>query len=68
MEELGSDSYLYGHLAGGGWKEEGLEEETSGQIVVRTAPLSGVMKGDVVHVQIVDGGLHVFSKATGQRI
>ncbi|MDK8244113.1 MULTISPECIES: ABC transporter ATP-binding protein [Corynebacterium] len=68
VEELGSDSYLYGHLAGGGWKEEGLEEETSGQIVVRTAPLSGVMKGDVVHVQIVDGGLHVFSKATGQRI
>ena len=68
VEELGSDSYLYGHLAGGGWKEEGLDGETSGQIVVRTAPLSGIMKGDVVHVQIVDGGLHVFSKATGQRI
>ena len=68
VEELGSDSFLYGHLAGGGWKEEGLQEETSGQIVVRTAPLSGVREGDVVHAQIAEGGLHAFSKATGQRI
>ncbi|AIJ34494.1 ABC transporter ATP-binding protein [Corynebacterium imitans] len=68
VEELGSDSYLYGHLAGGGWKEEGMQEETSGQIVVRTAPLSGVMKGDVVHAQIAEGGLHAFSKTTGERL
>ena len=68
VEELGSDSYLYGHLAGGGWKEEGMQEETSGQIVVRTAPLSGVHKGDVVHAQIAEGGLHAFSKATGERL
>lgn len=72
VEELGSDSYVYGHLAGGGWREVGLEEGREGaasdQIVVRTPPLSGAKKGDVIHARIKEGGLHVFSKATGQRI
>ena len=72
VEELGSDSYVYGHLAGGGWREAGLEEGREGaasdQIVVRTPPLSGAKKGDVIHARIKEGGLHVFSKATGQRI
>lgn len=68
VEELGSDSYLYGHLAGGGWKGEGVENDNAAQIVVRTPPLSGAKKGDTVHAQIVDGGLHAFSKATGNRI
>ena len=38
VEELGSDSFLYGHLAGGGWKEEGLQEETSVSYTHLTLP------------------------------
>ncbi|UIZ92126.1 sn-glycerol-3-phosphate ABC transporter ATP-binding protein UgpC [Corynebacterium sp. CNCTC7651] len=68
VEELGSDSYVYGHLAGGGWHDEGADEGSAGQIVVRTQPLSGVRERDIIHVRIKEGGLHAFSKATGQRI
>ena len=68
VEELGSDSYIYGHLAGGGWRDAGRDESAAGQIVVRTPPLSGAREGDVIHVRIKDGGLHAFSKATGNRI
>ncbi|WP_291314444.1 ABC transporter ATP-binding protein [Corynebacterium sp. UBA2622] len=65
VEELGSDSYLYGQLAGGGWAAEGSSPESTGHIVVRTPPLSGVQPGDVIHVQIEEGGLHAFSKQSG---
>lgn len=68
VEELGSDSFVYGHLAGGGWREVGRDEGAAGQIVVRTPPLSGAREGDIIHARIVDGGLHAFSKATGTRI
>jgi len=71
VEELGSDSYVYGHLAGGGWRNEGIvegEDGNSSQIVVRTPPLSGAREGDTIHVRIVDGGLHAFSKSTENRI
>ncbi|MEH0147983.1 sn-glycerol-3-phosphate ABC transporter ATP-binding protein UgpC [Corynebacterium sp. Q4381] len=68
VEELGSDSYVYGHLAGGSWRAAGRDESDAGQIVVRTPPLSGAREGDVIHVRIKDGGLHAFSKATGNRI
>ena len=68
VEELGSDSYIYGHLAGGGWRDAGRDESAAGQIVVRTPPLSGAREGDGIHVRIKDGGLHAFSKATGNRI
>lgn len=68
VEELGSDSYVYGHLAGGGWREEGRDEGAAGQIVVRTPPLSGTREDDVIHVRITEGGLHAFSKSTGQRL
>ena len=69
VEELGSDSYIYGHLAGGGWVDEGMSEDgAADQIVVRVPPLSGIREGDVIHAAIKDGGLHVFSKATGNRL
>ncbi|SDM01769.1 multiple sugar transport system ATP-binding protein [Corynebacterium mycetoides] len=55
VEELGSDSYLYGTLAGG-------------DLVVRTPPRSGVREGDTVHVRVVPGELHAFSASTGERI
>ena len=70
VEELGSDSYVYGHLSGGGWRDAGRGDEDSnpGQIVVRTPPMSGVREGDVIHARIKDGGLHAFSRATGRRL
>lgn len=68
VEELGSDSYVYGHLAGGGWRDEGRDEGSAGQIVVRTPPLSGTREGDIIHARIAEGGLHAFSKTTGQRL
>ena len=67
-EELGSDSYVYGSLVGGEWREEGTDDAAAGQIVVRVAPMSGYSKGDVIHVTINEGGLHAFSKSTGKRI
>ena len=67
-EELGSDSYVYGSLVGGQWREEGSDDAAAGQIVVRVAPMSGYKKGDVIHVTINEGGLHAFSKSTGKRI
>lgn len=58
VEELGSDSYVYGTLPG-------LEEQ---QVVVRVPPMSGLHKGDTVHVAIDDGALHAFSAETGERL
>ncbi|AQQ16350.1 Trehalose import ATP-binding protein SugC [Corynebacterium glaucum] len=73
VEELGSDAYVYGQLAGGGWNEAGAraddERETvSNQIVVRTPPLTEAKRGDVIHVQVREGGLHAFAPSTGNRI
>ncbi|AWB84940.1 ABC transporter ATP-binding protein [Corynebacterium liangguodongii] len=56
VEELGSDSYLYGTLAG---RDE--------QVVLRAAPHSAVRPGEAVHARIT-GALHAFSAATGERI
>ena len=61
VEELGSDAYVYGQLAGGGWNEAGAraddERETvSNQIVVRTPPLTEAKRGDVIHVQVREAG------------
>ena len=67
-EELGSDSYIYGHLVGGEWREEGTDDSVAGKIVVRVAPMSGIKGGDIIHATVNEGGLHVFSKATGERI
>jgi len=30
--------------------------------------MSGIKGGDIIHVAVNEGGLHVFSKATGKRI
>lgn len=59
VEELGSDSYLYGHIVG---------DDAEKHIVVRTPPRSGVESGQVVHVKPREGHVHAFSPATGQRV
>ncbi|MCT1412915.1 ABC transporter ATP-binding protein [Corynebacterium sanguinis] len=68
VEELGSDSYLYGHLDGGGWIPEGQADDSTGSIVVRTPPRSDVREGELIHARVTPGGLHAFSASTGERI
>ncbi|SDS72264.1 ABC transporter ATP-binding protein [Corynebacterium timonense] len=68
VEELGSDSYLYCALAGGGWTSEGSAEGSTGHIVVRTGPRAGYGRGDALRVQVAEGGLHAFDARTGERL
>ncbi|WP_342318712.1 ABC transporter ATP-binding protein [Corynebacterium mayonis] len=68
VEELGSDSYLYGNLAGGGWVPEGHGTESTGHIVVRTGPRAGVEAGEIINVEVVEGGLHMFDVESGKRL
>ncbi|WIM67662.1 sn-glycerol-3-phosphate ABC transporter ATP-binding protein UgpC [Corynebacterium breve] len=67
VEELGSDSYLYGHLAGAQWRGVG-ENQVASQIVLRAEPHLAPAAGEVVHVRVREGGLHTFSPATGERL
>ncbi|MDR2723092.1 MAG: sn-glycerol-3-phosphate ABC transporter ATP-binding protein UgpC [Cellulomonadaceae bacterium] len=64
VENLGSDSFLYGKL-----KDDAaaLHAGDSDQVIVRVAPGS-VNKGDVINVVIKPGQAHVFSAATGERL
>ena len=72
VEELGSDSYLYGTLVGGGNLSSGTDSNpdasTSNNIVVRTAPHTAPKPGDTVRLTIKPGMLHAFSATTGKRI
>ncbi len=72
VEELGSDSYMYGRLVGGGDLGSGTDanpdDESTDQIIIRTAPHTAPPKGSVVYVRIKEGGQHNFSKATGNRL
>ncbi|AKK04759.1 ATPase component of ABC-type sugar transporter [Corynebacterium mustelae] len=60
VEELGSDSYLYGHITGVSGERQ--------QIVVRALPNIAPEPGTVVHVRITEGGQHNFSAATTNRL
>lgn len=69
VEELGSDSYLYGHLVGGGSLGSGMDgSPLSDQVVIRALPNVAPQRGTVIHVRIKDGGQHNFSAATGKRL
>ncbi|MBP3089248.1 sn-glycerol-3-phosphate ABC transporter ATP-binding protein UgpC [Corynebacterium sp. sy017] len=70
VEELGSDSYLYGRLVGGGQLSSGAEQnpEKSDQIVVRALPHVAPQPGTVVYARIREDGQHFFSSTTGQRL
>lgn len=69
VEELGSDAFVYGELAGAG---EAAKDIHSGagdaQIIVRVDPRQVPMKGDTIWVAIRPGERHVFSPASGVRI
>lgn len=68
VEELGSDAYVYGRLAG---STEGLgstDEGSAKQIIVRVPPRTAPARGGVIHARIRPGQQHNFSAATGMRL
>jgi multiple sugar transport system ATP-binding protein len=69
VEELGSDVFIYGSLAG---DKELAEHVSSGagdaQIVVRGDPRHAPLKGDKIWATIREGEQHAFSAATGRRL
>ena len=70
VEELGSDAYVYGHLAGaeeGGSLGSGAEGAGK-QLIVRVPPRTAPDRGGVVHVRIRKGQQHNFSASTGERL
>ena len=70
VEELGSDAYVYGHLAGAA-EGEALgsgAEGTGKQLIVRVPPRTAPARGGVLHVRIREGQQHNFSAATGARL
>ncbi|MFV8381449.1 sn-glycerol-3-phosphate ABC transporter ATP-binding protein UgpC [Corynebacterium hindlerae] len=72
VEELGSDAYMYGKLEGGGNLGSGTDanpdDESTDQIIIRTAPHAAPPIGSIVHVRIREGAQHNFSPATGDRL
>ncbi|MBD8062735.1 ABC transporter ATP-binding protein [Oceanitalea stevensii] len=69
VEELGSDAFVYGRLAG---SQELASHITSGagdsQIIVRIDPRDVPMKGDTIHARIRVGEQHNFAVSTGERL
>ncbi|MDT8909679.1 sn-glycerol-3-phosphate ABC transporter ATP-binding protein UgpC [Amycolatopsis sp. PS_44_ISF1] len=62
VEELGSDAYVYGKLAG----EDA--EGTQPTVVARVDPRTPPRMGDTLHLRIRSDELHVFSGTTGLRL
>ena len=70
VEELGSDAYVYGHLAGAA-EGEALgsgAEGTGKQLIVRVPPRTAPGRGGVLYVRIREGQQHNFSASTGVRL
>jgi multiple sugar transport system ATP-binding protein len=57
VEDLGSDSYIYGHLAG----------DKNSKIIVR-AGREHPRPGEVIKVSVDTGHLHLFDAVTGERV
>ena len=70
VEELGSDAYIYGHLAGADSGHGlGLGNEGKGeQLIVRVPPRTAPKPGGVIHTRIKAGQQHNFSASTGDRL
>ena len=70
VEELGSDAYIYGHLAGAD-SGHGLGSGNEGkgeQLIVRVPPRTAPKPGGVIHTRIKEGQQHNFSASTGDRL
>ncbi|WP_175954465.1 ABC transporter ATP-binding protein [Schaalia sp. Marseille-Q2122] len=69
VEELGSDAFIYGHLAGGHGEALGSGEEgKGGQLIVRVPPRTAPARGGIIHTRILPGQQHNFSASTGMRL
>ncbi|WP_026459915.1 ABC transporter ATP-binding protein [Schaalia suimastitidis] len=68
VEELGSDAYVYGHLAGATQGLGSGAEGTAKQLIVRVPPRTAPARGGVIHARIREGQQHNFSAATGNRL
>lgn len=69
VEELGSDAFIYGHLAGQSAEDLGSTADGKPtQLIVRVAPRTAPGRGGVVHTRILPGQQHNFSAATGKRL
>lgn len=71
VEELGSDAYVYGRLAGaesGHGLGSGQDDGSREQVVVRVPPNSIKGAGTVIHTMIKQGHQHNFSASTGKRL
>ena len=70
VAELGSDAYIYGHLAGAD-SGHGLGSGSEGkgeQLIVRVPPRTAPKPGGVIHTRIKEGQQHNFSASTGERL
>lgn len=70
-EELGSDTYLYGHLSGSDGNLSAaapVAAQNATDIVMRVNANTHVQTGETVHAAIAGGGLHVFSSGDGERL
>ena len=70
VEELGSDAYIYGHLAGAD-SGHGLGSGSEGkgeQLIARVPPRTAPKPGGVIHTRIKEGQQHNFSASTGERL
>ncbi|MDU0477699.1 sn-glycerol-3-phosphate ABC transporter ATP-binding protein UgpC [Staphylococcus chromogenes] len=71
VEDLGSDSYLYGTVQGGeisSGTQSNPDHEAQDKIVVRTSPHSEIRPGSTVNVRIKPGQMHHFFASSGERI
>ncbi|MCL0246232.1 sn-glycerol-3-phosphate ABC transporter ATP-binding protein UgpC [Corynebacterium sp. CCM 8835] len=70
VEELGSDAYIYGHLAGASDPAigSGPDQSADSPIIVRVPPRTAPKRGETIHVRIRENQQHCFSVATGERI
>jgi multiple sugar transport system ATP-binding protein len=62
VEELGSDAFAYGRMHSSG------HDEGDALLTIRVDPRRPPMKGETVHLRIMDGEAHTFSVSTGSRL
>jgi multiple sugar transport system ATP-binding protein len=62
VEEIGSDAFAYGTL------EESTDDLHGIEIVTRVSAQDAPAGGDRIHVRVREGGQHVFSALSGERL
>ena len=67
VEELGSDAYVYGNLAGGA-DDSSPVAAAENQVIIRVDPRRVPGKGEIIWVKIRGGELHMFHPSDGTRV